>query len=214
MSRTTVTGQPIIIGISGGSGSGKTYFLKKLLAEFDALAISLFSLDNYYLSIDQQIKDKNGIENFDRPESLDVDRMVDDLSLLKSGEDITITEYNFNYRDKPGKQIEIKATPVIIAEGIFALHYPRLRALLDLKIFIDTPDYLMLKRRIIRDANERGYDMDDVLYRFEHHVMPAYRKYIYPSRHDADIIIYLRHPHFFRMSFSLRHELIVRSNYS
>lgn len=181
--------QPVIIGISGGSGSGKTYFLKKLLNHFEVDQISLFSLDNYYLPIDQQKKDKNGIENFDRPESLDLTRMVEDLAKLKSGHDITIEEYNFNFRDKPGRQITIQATPVIIAEGIFALHYKEMRKLLDLKIFIDTPDYLMLKRRILRDAEERGYDIQDVLYRFEHHVMPAYRQFIYPSRHDADMII-------------------------
>jgi uridine kinase len=187
--------QPIIIGISGGSGSGKTYFLKKLLQQFEKNAISLFSLDNYYLPIAQQKKDKNGIENFDRPESLDQPRMVHDLSRLKKGEDITIDEYNFNYRDQPKRKITIKATPIIIAEGIFVLHYKEMKNLLDLKIFIETPDYLMLKRRILRDAEERGYDIQDVLYRFEHHVMPAYRQFIYPSRHEADMII-PNHTHF------------------
>jgi uridine kinase len=187
--------QPIIIGITGGSGSGKTFFLKKLLQLFDEEHITIFSMDNYYLPKEKQKKDKNGVENFDRPESLDHERFLRDLVILKSGNDIRIQEYNFNHRDAPSQMIDIKATPVIIVEGIFTFHYKAVNDLLDLKIFIDAPEYLMLKRRIIRDDNERGYDINDVLYRFEHHVMPAYKQYIYPSRLEADLII-LNHDNF------------------
>jgi uridine kinase len=187
--------EPKIIGITGGSGSGKTYFLEKLLRFFSEDEITVLSLDNYYLPIEQQQKDKNGIENFDRPESLDHLRFVEDLKKLKSGKDITIDEYNFNYRDSPSRKIHLKAAPVILVEGIFTFHFQEINPLLDLKIFIDTPDYLMMKRRILRDGNERGYDIDDVLYRFEHHVMPAYMQYIFPSRKEADLII-LNHDNF------------------
>lgn len=186
---------PKVIGITGGSGSGKTYFLKKLLNHFDKNQVSVFSLDNYYLPKDQQQKDKNGIENFDRPESLDHLRFIEDLKQLKSGQDLVIDEYNFNFRELPPNQIKIKASPVILVEGIFTFHFKEISKLCDLKIFIDTPDYLMLKRRILRDGKERGYDIDDVLYRFEHHVMPAYSKYISPSRKEADLII-LNHDNF------------------
>lgn len=186
---------PTIIGITGGSGSGKTYFLEKLLQSFPADQVSVFSLDNYYLPKDQQLKDKNGIENFDRPESLDHHKFVKDLKSLKSGQDLSITEYNFNFRDHPSQQLIIKSTPVILVEGIFTFHFKEINELLDLKIFIETPDYLMLKRRIIRDGDERGYDISDVLYRFEHHVMPSYSKFISPSRKEADLII-MNHDNF------------------
>jgi uridine kinase len=188
-------GDRIIIGITGGSGSGKTYFLRKLHKHFTADQITVFSLDNYYLPKEQQEKDEQGIENFDRPESLDHKRFVNDLKKLKSGLDLTIQEYNFNFRDAPPKNIVIKSTPVILVEGIFTFHFKEINRLLDLKIFIDTPDYLMMKRRILRDGNERGYDIDDVLYRFERHVMPAYTKYIGPSKKEADLII-LNHDNF------------------
>jgi uridine kinase len=101
----------------------------------------------------------------------------------------TSKQYNFNHRDVPSPVIEIQPAPIIIAEGIFTFYYQEIRSLLDLKVFIDTPDYLMLKRRIARDAHERGYDLDDVLYRFEYHVTPAFRKYIIPLKEEANLII-------------------------
>ncbi|MFT4737140.1 MAG: uridine kinase [Cyclobacteriaceae bacterium] len=180
---------PKIIGITGGSGSGKTFFLKKLLATIADHSVSVFSLDNYYLPIEKQEKDSNGIENFDLPSSIDHESFIQDLKKLKNGEDIIIEEYNFNHRDTPPNQIQILSRPVIIVEGIFTFHFKQINELLDLKIFVDAPDYLMLKRRILRDGNERGYDLSDVLYRFEHHVMPAYTKYISPSKKEADIIV-------------------------
>jgi uridine kinase len=181
--------QNTVIGITGGSGSGKTHFLKRLLDAIPKESMTLFSMDNYYKPIEQQLKDENGVENFDRPESLDREAFFRDLKRLKQGETVTVEEYNFNHRDKKPRVLTFKPTPVIIVEGIFTFYYEEISNLLDLKIYIDTPDYLMLKRRIIRDAKERGYDLNDVLYRFEHHVTPAYRKFIRPLKDEADIIV-------------------------
>ncbi len=179
----------IVIGITGGSGSGKTHFLNQLMDSVSPGTISIFSIDNYYLPIDQQQKDENGIENFDLPESLDRDRCAGDLKRLISGETLRIKEYTFNYFNVEPRYIEIPAAPVIIVEGIFTFYFPEINELLDLKIFIDTPVHMMVKRRIIRDAKERGYDMEDVLYRFEHHVMPAYNRYIIPTKDQANLIV-------------------------
>jgi uridine kinase len=179
----------LVIGITGGSGSGKTHFLKKLLESFPEETMTLFSMDNYYKPIEKQTLDENGIENFDIPEALDRERIYRDLLRLKEGETLVIDEYNFNHFDKVPDKITIKPSPIIIVEGIFTFYYQEICKLLDLKVFIDTPDYLMLKRRITRDAQERGYDLDDVLYRFEYHVTPAYRKYIKPLKYEADLIV-------------------------
>lgn len=81
------------------------------------------------------------------------------------------------------------STPIIVVEGTFSLYYEEIKELLNLKIFVEAPDFLMMKRRILRDERERGYDLADVLHRYEHHVMPAYRKYTLPGRYDADFII-------------------------
>lgn len=178
-----------VIGITGGSGSGKTHFLKKLLDAIPRESMTLFSMDNYYKPIEQQARDENGVENFDRPDSLDRHAFFRDLKCLKEGQTVTKEEYNFNHREKKPRLLTFEPTPVIIVEGIFTFYYEEISSLLDLKIYIDTPDYLMLKRRIIRDAKERGYDLNDVLYRFEHHVTPAYRKFIRPLKEEADLII-------------------------
>lgn len=179
----------LLIGITGGSGSGKTHFLNSLMEASPSSGITLFSMDNYYKPIEEQIKDENGIENFDIPEAIDRDRFYQDLIRLKNGEDLRVREYHFNHFDRDPTYIDLPAAHVIIVEGIFTFYYEEISNLLDLKIYIETPDYLMLKRRILRDAEERGYDLDDVLYRFEHHVTPAFSRYIGPSRQQADLII-------------------------
>ncbi|WP_421763509.1 uridine kinase family protein [Ekhidna sp.] len=177
----------LVIGVTGGSGSGKTRFIKKLMS--DVPDVSLHSMDNYYIERGEQPRDKMGIENFDTLDSIDKKRFIGDLKKLIKGEDIELKEYTYNNDKAKSKIIEIKSSPIILVEGIFTLHLKEIRDLLDLKIYIEAPGYLMLKRRIIRDAEERGYDLNDVLYRFEHHVTPSFQKYINPSKKWADIII-------------------------
>lgn len=179
--------KPIIVGISGGSGSGKTLFMKNLMSELrDA---SLLSMDNYYVEISKQKKDAQGIENFDRLESIDHDKYVSDLKKLINGESISFKEYTFNRDEDEAKTITVESRPVILVEGIFVLHVEEIRELLELKLYVEAPHYLMMKRRIIRDANERGYDLEDVLYRYEHHVTPSFKRFIEPSKRWADLII-------------------------
>lgn len=180
---------PLIIGITGGSGSGKTLFLKQLISTLGEDAISILSMDNYYKPLSDQTRDDHGIENFDLPDSLDRERFYHDLSTLKNGKDISITEYTFNNSAKEPEIINIKSRPIIVVEGIFTFHYSEILKMLDLKLYVDAPEYLMLTRRITRDAKERGYDLTDVLYRFQHHVTPSFKKYIEPMKFEADLII-------------------------
>lgn len=181
--------RPFLIGITGGSGSGKTHLIGKLMETLGS-SVGIFSLDNYYLPYDQQPLDQKGQRNFDKPESLEFDRLIEDLHKVIAGNTIEIPEYNFNYRDEPKKMVTIVPTPIMIIEGLMAIYFKQIRDLLDLKIFVEAPDYLMLKRRIIRDDKERGYNnLTDTLYRFEHHVMPAYRQYISPFKSEVDLII-------------------------
>lgn len=179
--------KPIIVGITGGSGSGKTLFMNSLMAELkDA---SLLSMDNYYVEISKQKKDSEGIEDFDRLDSIDHAKYIRDLKKLINGESISFKEYTFNNSESSAKTITVESRSVVLVEGIFVLHVEEIRELLDLKLYVEAPHYLMMKRRIIRDANERGYDLDDVLYRYEHHVTPSFKKYIEPSKRWADLII-------------------------
>ncbi|WP_143962702.1 uridine kinase [Litoribacter populi] len=181
--------KPYIVGITGGSASGKTLFLERLLNSFEPHQVCLISQDNYYKPRHQQPLDDRGIHNFDTPHSIDFEQYAEDIRKIHNGETVYRQEYTFNNPNKIPKMLEFKPAPVVVVEGIFVLYYPELASLLDLKVFIDAKDYIKLKRRIVRDKVERGYDLDDVLYRYEKHVMPTYEKYIEPFKHEADIIV-------------------------
>ncbi len=181
--------KPYIIGITGGSASGKTYFLHSLLSHFTTDQVCLISQDNYYKKIDLVPKDENKVENFDLPESIDFEEFAQHIEDLKQGKVVLKKEYTFEKADAVAKMLEFKPAPIIVVEGIFVFHDPYISKLLDLKVFIDALEHIKIRRRIIRDNNERGYDLDSVLYRWENHVAPTYERFIKPTKQDADIII-------------------------
>lgn len=181
--------KPYIIGITGGSGSGKTLFIKRVIKGFKDDEVCFMSQDNYYRPRDKQPVDEKGIKNFDKPESIDIRKFIDDIQNIIQGKEIVIKEYTFNNPDLDPEDLKFKPAPIIILEGIFIFHIEEISKLIDLKVFIDAREHIMLKRRIIRDEKERGYDLDDVLYRYEKHVMPAFNTYILPYKDDCDIII-------------------------
>lgn len=180
---------PYVIGITGGSASGKTFFLHSLLSHFSEDQVCLISQDNYYKTLDAVPIDENGVENFDLPAAIDFETYANHITDLKNGKTVYQKEYAFNNPNALPKMLEFKPCPIIVVEGIFVFHSLEVSNLLDLKVFIDAKEHIKIKRRIIRDNNERGYDLDDVLYRWENHVAPTYEKYIEPTKCDADIII-------------------------
>ena len=181
--------KPYIIGITGGSGSGKTSFIKALKKSFTKDEICFVSQDDYYLTKEHQKKDDEGIENFDRPNSIDRKSFVRDVKKLMAGETVTIEEYMFNNLEAEPKILTFKPAPIIIVEGIFVFHYKKMRKEMDMKIFIEAKENLKVIRRITRDQVERNYPLDDVLYRYRKHILPAFEKYILPYRDSADIVI-------------------------
>jgi uridine kinase len=112
---------------------------------------------------------------------------------LKRGETLLKTEYTFNNPNVKPSLLEFKPAPILIVEGLFVQYFPDIEKELDLKIFIEAQDYLKLSRRIRRDNTERGYDLDDVLYRYQHHVMPIYESLIKPLQHRADLVVPKNH---------------------
>ncbi|WP_116127352.1 uridine kinase [Lewinella sp. IMCC34183] len=181
--------QPFIIGITGGSGSGKTTFIRQLREGIPADKVCLLSMDDYYVPRERQEVDDRGIYNFDRPASIHRKEFVRDLKLLMAGETVHRREYVFNNELAEARMLTFRPAPVIIVEGLFVFHYKELRKLLDLKIFLHAKDNLKVVRRIKRDRVERNYPLDDVLYRYEHHVLPAYEKYVQPHKERADLIV-------------------------
>ena len=186
-----MTGQrkPYLVGIVGSSASGKTSFLRELLARLPASACSVVSQDNYYRSIAEQARDPNGFPNFDLPTAIHRDHFFADMCALLRGETITRTEYTFNHRQRQGRLITIPPSAVILMEGLFLFHYEDIRDLFDLRVFIDAREEICKARRIQRDFEERGYPPEHAEYQWQHHVLPAYRQYILPYRDDAHVIV-------------------------
>ncbi|MFZ6665425.1 uridine kinase [Peijinzhouia sedimentorum] len=181
--------KPYIIGITGGSASGKTLFLNTLIKSFPNKEICLISQDNYYRARELQPIDDMGIKNFDTPNSIDYEQFAHDIRELLAGRTVSKLEYAFNNPEAKPEVLTFSPAPIIVVEGIFVFYYPEVASLLDLKIFIDAKEYIKLSRRIIRDRDERGYDLEDVLYRYDRHVAPTYEKYIAPFKSDADLVI-------------------------
>ena len=179
----------MIIGISGSSGSGKSFIVKYLKEHFPKDFIAVVYQDNYYKKREEQTKDNEENYNFDLPTSFLNDELINDINKLKEGQSITRYEYNFNNPKIKPKKILVEPKQLVIIEGLFLFNLPRLSMLLDRKIFIDCNSDLMVKRRIKRDQEKRGYDKLDVIYKYKNHVMPAYQKYILPFRKQVDLII-------------------------
>jgi uridine kinase len=185
--------KPFIIGITGGSGSGKTTFIKHLREAFTDEQVCIISQDDYYFPRHEQEVDENGVHNFDLPKSIDKKGFQRDIERLIKGEEVEVIEYVFNNKDATPSVKTFKPAPIIIVEGLFVFHYKKIRHLLDFKVFFYAADHLKIIRRIKRDQVERNYPIEDVLYRYERHVMPSYLKYIQPYMEDADIIINNNH---------------------
>jgi uridine kinase len=182
--------KPFIIGVAGGSGSGKTFFLNCFLEYFSPAELCLVSQDDYYIPVAHKMtKEENTLYNFDLPATIDRQHFYQDIKSLISGEIVLKKEYTFNNPELTPKTLEIKPAPIMLVEGLFILYFTEIAELLNLKIFIEADNDIALNRRLKRDLLERGYSHDDVLYRWENHVTPAYNEYLLPYRDACDQLI-------------------------
>jgi uridine kinase len=182
--------KPFIIGIAGGSGSGKTFFLKCFLEHFTNDEVCLVSQDDYYFPVAHNMtKEENKLYNFDLPDTIDYSHFKDDISKLLNNEVIYKKEYTFNNSHAVPKILEIKPAPILIVEGLFILHFREIAELLDMKIYIEADHDIALQRRLKRDLVERGYSHDDAMYKWINHVVPAYKEYLLPYKHESDQVI-------------------------
>ena len=179
----------MIFGISGGSGSGKSHIVKYLKEKFSKSKLSFINQDNYYKKRENQIKDEKGNYNFDLPSSFKNQELIDDMISLKNGIPIKRIQYNFNNSVIQPKTLITHPKSIIILEGLFIFSNKKICSYIDYKIFIDVSTDTMLKRRIKRDSEQRGYDSLDVEYKFKNHVLPSYKKYILPQKNKSDLVI-------------------------
>ena len=181
--------RPYLIGLTGVSGSGKTTFLNQLKTFFDKEQLCVISQDNYYKPREDQSIDDGGVHNFDLPTSINQEEFYRDILALLEGKDVIRKEYTFNNDLVKPKVLEFKSTPVILVEGIFIYYFKEIREMMDLKLFLQVKETTAFGRRIRRDKLERNYPLEDVLYRYEKHVLPTYENYIKPFQYEADMII-------------------------
>ena len=179
-----------IIGIAGGTGSGKTYLANILIKKFGYNNIDKIEVDAYYkdlshLSMEQRIQN-----NFDHPESFDFESLIKDLNYLKNGNNINIPVYDYtkHIRTKNIRKVDSKIK-IVILEGIFALHRKEILKLLSYKVFLDIPENICLDRRIDRDIKKRDRTHDDIIEQYKKTVKPMYTKFIKPTKKNSDIII-------------------------
>ncbi|MFX3625943.1 MAG: uridine kinase [bacterium] len=181
--------KPYLVGVTGGSASGKTHFLKSLKQKFTPQQVCFISQDDYYKPLEQQKKDSNDEVNFDLPEAIELSKFHDDLDALSRGETIKKMSYNFNNPSEEKELMDFSPTPIIIIEGLFIFYYQNIFDMLDLKLFIDADDDVKFQRRMKRDVDERGIAPDMVTYQWYNHVKPAFQKYLAPYKELADVVI-------------------------
>ena len=180
--------KPYIIGIAGGSGSGKSTFAGRLKAAFPD-RISLISCDNYYLPHDELPLEQRAHLNYDAPEALEFDLMVRHLEELKNGKPALCPVYDFTRHTRSDKVTEIEPRPIILIDGILIFHDTALRECMDLKIYVETDADERILRRAKRDMQERGRDLDSVIDQYLTTVKPMHNTYVNPTKVFADIIL-------------------------
>jgi uridine kinase len=187
--------QAYLVGITGGSASGKTSFLNSLRAHFNEQELCVVSQDNYYKSIEHQVKDENGVVNYDLPSCIDFDHFTSDIERLQAGQSIHKLEYVFNNPDKKPELIEVKPAPIIVVEGLFIFYHKAICDQLALKIYVDAQEEIKWERRLQRDLTERGIAREIIEYQWSQHVKPAYDQFLLPYRDQADIVV-MNNTHF------------------
>jgi len=179
-----------IIGIAGGSGSGKSRLVKNILKEVNDNSVQVIEIDSYYKNLAHLPFEEREKNNFDHPDSIDFDLLYEDLSKLKNN--LTIHSPVYDYKTHTRNENETKKienAKVIIMEGIFALYKQKIRDLLSIKIYVDTPSDIRLLRRIKRDMNDRGRTIEGIIEQYNKTVKPMFTKYVKPSRDYADLIV-------------------------
>lgn len=179
----------IVIGIAGGTGSGKTFLANELLKKYGNNKIIIIKQDSYYRDIKNIPIAERNKQNFDHPDSIDINFFTKQLMDLIKGKAINAPAYNFKVHARSNKKTIIKSSKIIVIEGILILHFKQLRKLINIKVFVNTPDSERFKRRLRRDINERGRTIKSIENQYLTSVQPMHKKYIAPSKKFADIII-------------------------
>ena len=179
----------MIIGICGGTGSGKTTIARSIVDAVGRENVVLVEQDSYYRNLADMPLDERHQANFDHPDSIDSDMLVNHLKRLKLGQSIEMPLYDFVTHTRSDRIEVIEPKPVVLVEGILIFAEPRVLDLLEVRVFVDTPDDIRLMRRLKRDINERGRTFERTLDQYERTIRPMHFEFVEPSKRHADVII-------------------------
>ena len=178
----------LVIGIAGGTGSGKTTLMNNIVETFGD-DVTILSHDNYYRRLDHLTMEERTKVNYDEPAALETELMATHLQALRSGFAVECPVYDFSQHNRSSETIHIVPRKVIIVEGILIFENQALRDLMDIRIFVDTDADVRLGRRILRDVEERGRTLQSVLEQYETTVKPMHEKYVEPSKKHANLVV-------------------------
>ncbi|MBC8216069.1 MAG: uridine kinase [Candidatus Marinimicrobia bacterium] len=180
---------PILIGIAGGTGSGKTSIAKQLLREYGKGEVVVIELDSYYKDLSHLSMDERKKKNYDHPDAIDIELFNHQLISLMKGKPVDVPIYDFAKHNRKKETLGVDPHHVIVVEGILALHYPVLRELMDIKIYVETPADIRFIRRLTRDMQERGRTFQSVVNQYLKTVRAMHEQFVEPSKYFADVII-------------------------
>lgn len=179
----------IIIGIAGGTGSGKTTLTEKLREHFGSNEVSVINHDSYYKRHDELPYEERCKLNYDHPDSFDTALMIAHLQELRAGHPVQVPVYDYTIHNRSNQTVLVQPAPVIIVEGILIFDSPELCELMDMKVFVDTDADVRILRRIVRDVKERGRTLDSVVSQYLTTVKPMHEQFVEPSKRKADLIV-------------------------
>ena len=178
-----------IIGVTGGSGSGKSSIVNAIAEKFDNSQLTVLSQDRYYNPLDYLSPDERSLQNFDHPDAFDYQLLEEHLLELKNGNTISTPIYSFVKETREPETDSISPTPILLLEGILLMNHQRIKSMVDLWIYIDTDEDNRLMRRVLRDTTERGQELTKIFRRYTEQVKPMHQNYIESYKSEADIVI-------------------------
>ena len=178
----------MVIGIAGGSGSGKTTITEQVVEQLGA-DVTVITHDNSYRAHHEMTYEERSLLNYDHPDSYETELLTEHLAALRRGETVEIPTYDFSIHDRTDQTITVRPSSVIIVEGILLFFHPELRELMDIKVFVDCDADVRILRRIMRDVQERGRTLESVINQYLATVKPMHEAFVEPSKRFADIII-------------------------
>ena len=178
----------MVIGIAGGTGSGKTTITRKLMQRFGH-EVSVIYHDNYYKAHHNMPYEERAKLNYDQPDAFDTDQLIEAVRALKKGRSVICPVYDYSIHDRSEKTVTVKPARVVIVEGILIFENKELCSLMDIKVFVDADADVRILRRIVRDVRDRGRSLESVVNQYLNTVKPMHEKYVEPSKRNADIIV-------------------------